>query len=141
VDADGRVLRTLGAMPPLLIKPNLEELAALTGKTGPVDAMLDTALALGFRGILLSRGADGLVHADMAGRRVQKSPAVTAVNTVGAGDACLAGYLAARYEGLELPDRLAWAAAAGAASVRERFAGMIDKAWFERELRKLPRGS
>ncbi len=98
--------------------------------------MLEAAHALGFPGILLSKGPDGLVFSTAQIKRVQASPRIDAVNTVGAGDASLAGFIAARYEGLDLDGKMAWAAAAGAANAREQFAGVINREWFDKTVKE-----
>ncbi|MFC1582021.1 1-phosphofructokinase family hexose kinase [Planctomycetota bacterium] len=135
LDVSGSLLKGLTDTKPRLIKPNYYELAQLTGRKG-TDAMLEAAHEMGFPGILLSKGPDGLVFSAPQIKHTQASPPIEAVNTVGAGDAALAGFIAARYEGLDLEGKLAWAAAAGAANAREQFAGIIDRAWFEKTVKE-----
>ncbi len=57
-----------------------------------------------------------------------------AVSTVGSGDAFLAGYAAALYEGREPPDSLAYAVACGAESTQHFGAGTVDRRGVERLL-------
>lgn len=110
VDATGDLL--LNALParPFLIKPNNEELAELSG-CGPHDreALVAAAAGLAQRGarfVLVSCGGDGAFLADADGLVAQaQAPAGTLVNSVGAGDSMVAGFVAG-YEG-------ATAAAAG----------------------------
>ncbi|HVK26062.1 MAG TPA: 1-phosphofructokinase [Actinokineospora sp.] len=115
VDSSGDALRAAVAARPDLVKPNREELAELVGHDvrtlGDVLAAartLDTA-------VLASVGAEGalLVTADAAwhahGARVEPR------STVGAGDALLAGFLAAQAIGPDaLADAVAWGTAAAA---------------------------
>jgi 1-phosphofructokinase/tagatose 6-phosphate kinase len=54
------------------------------------------------------------------------------VSAIGAGDAFLAGYLAARYSGRPHPDALGFAVACGAESTRHLGAGMLDPRAAER---------
>jgi 1-phosphofructokinase/tagatose 6-phosphate kinase len=56
------------------------------------------------------------------------------VSTVGSGDAFLAGYVAARYDGRELADCLAYGVACGAESTQHFGAGAIDRGRAERLL-------
>lgn len=56
------------------------------------------------------------------------------VSTVGSGDAFLAGYVAARYDGREPGDCLAYAVACGAESTQHFGAGVIDRNQVERLL-------
>jgi 1-phosphofructokinase family hexose kinase len=55
------------------------------------------------------------------------APRLDAVSTVGSGDAFLAGYAAARYEGSSPRDCLAYGVAAGAESTQHFGAGSIDR--------------
>jgi 1-phosphofructokinase family hexose kinase len=56
------------------------------------------------------------------------------VSTVGSGDAFLAGYVAARYEGRSAEDCLAYAVACGAESTQHFGAGTVDRNQVERLL-------
>src|SRR5262249_8945547 len=56
------------------------------------------------------------------------------VSTVGSGDAYLAGYVAARYDGMEPRDCLAYAVACGAESTQHFGAGVVDRNQVERLL-------
>jgi 1-phosphofructokinase family hexose kinase len=59
------------------------------------------------------------------------------VSTVGSGDAFLAGYVAARYDGRDLADCLAYAVACGAESTQHFGAGVVDPDRAERLLREV----
>ena len=86
---------------PHLIKPNADELAEIAGVTlstlGDVTAAAGTLLARGVRTVLVSLGGDGavLVDADLPEPLHGTASVRRVVNTVGAGDAFLAGFLAA----------------------------------------------
>ena len=54
------------------------------------------------------------------------------VSTVGSGDAYLAGYVAARYDGMEPRESLAYAVACGAESTQHFGAGVVDRNQVER---------
>jgi 1-phosphofructokinase len=124
VDASGPPLAAVldndrGALPHL-VKPNADELAEVLGVTlhtiGDVTAAARTLLARGVRTVLVSLGGAGalLVDADLAEPLHGTAPARRVVNTVGAGDAFLAGYLAEPAGGA---DALANALRFGAAAV------------------------
>ena len=114
------VLDQPAALLPDLLKPNLEELSTIVGHdiAGPDDAA-DAAAALVRRGIeavLVSLGAGGavLVRRDVVLHGVAPVPEV--INTAGAGDALLAGYLAAG--DVEPVEQLASALRFGASAVQ-----------------------
>lgn len=129
VDTSDAPLRALvdGLAPgasPHLMKPNGEELAAVTGSLRPVDsdarAATDAARDLCARGVesvLVTLGGLGavLVTADDAWHAT--APPVEVVSTVGAGDSSLFGYLLGHARGLAAPERLALAVAYGNAAV------------------------
>jgi 1-phosphofructokinase len=104
---------------PHLIKPNADELAEIAGVTlrtlGDVTAAAGTLLARGVRTVLVSLGGDGavLVDADLPEPLHGTASVRRVVNTVGAGDAFLAGFLAAPSGGAEgLASALRFGAAA-----------------------------
>ncbi|GAB2715417.1 1-phosphofructokinase family hexose kinase [Arthrobacter sp. efr-133-TYG-120] len=98
VDASGEVLRRAIPEKPDLIKPNVHELAEETGRR--IDTLGDVADAAqelrrrGAGAVLASLGGDGMMLIDADGAIHGKAAGITVVNTVGAGDAALAGYLA-----------------------------------------------
>ncbi len=122
VDASGPALLAAVEAAPILIKPNRDELAEAVGR--PVDSVGDAVEAAqrlrerGAGSVLASLGADGAVlveapchHHD--GVTIGEAPVVGTRSTVGAGDALLAGFLAAGARGSEaLAEGLAWGAAA-----------------------------
>ena len=122
VDTSGPALEEAAGAGPDVLAPNVEELAALTGRSFPpggrplVRAALDAAsgLAAGTGGgVLVSLGPDGAVWVDAEDTLHGVAPPVTPVNTAGAGDALLAGWLA-RDGGK--PERLRTAVAWGTAA-------------------------
>lgn len=119
VDTSGEPLAVSLAGRPDLIKPNAEELAAVADRDlstlGEVVAAADELRGRGAVAVLVSLGADGAVLVDEAGRWHAMTPPMQPRSNVGAGDAALAGYLAAGGAG---PDSLRAAVAYGAAAVR-----------------------
>ncbi len=118
VDSNGAVLRASLPAAPDVIKPNQEELAQASGMpvAGLVGALaaIERVRAAGAQTVLATLGSAGAVlvtgeHAHHASAAVTKRR-----STVGAGDATLAGFLAAGGAG---PDALAEAVAWGAAAV------------------------
>lgn len=126
--SEERLAALLAAGPeaaPDLLKPNLEELAQVTG-VDEADLAADPSALLaavdrlhghGVREVLLTLGADGaLLSTADGGVWSARPPSVTVVSTVGAGDSSLAGYLLADLAGASPDERLRAAVAYGAAS-------------------------
>ncbi|HEX2286453.1 MAG TPA: 1-phosphofructokinase family hexose kinase [Mycobacterium sp.] len=108
---------------PHMVKPNTDELAAVTNRDlttlGDVADAAQELHARGVRTVLVSLGRNGalLVDAELP-RPLHGTAAVRrVVNTVGAGDAFLAGWLAAVHAGATGPDALASALRFGATAV------------------------
>ncbi len=106
VDATEEVLMQSLPHRPFLVKPNDEELAEITG-CDPLDvaALEDGARMLqekGARNVLVSRGGSGSLLLDATGR-MQGAPAIkgTLVNSVGAGDSTVAGFVEGYLRGKE----------------------------------------
>ncbi|MFD7018554.1 1-phosphofructokinase [Streptomyces sp. NPDC059161] len=104
---------------PDVVKPNAEELAQAVGR--PLATIGDAVKAaeelreLGAGAVLASLGADGQLLVTASGTYFGQAPVATVRSNVGAGDASLAGFLAAGGEG---PGALSAAVAHGAAAVQ-----------------------
>lgn len=118
VDTSGPALVQAVAAGPDLVKPNAEELAEAVGREltsrADVVAAAEELRAQGVGTVLVSLGADGALLVDADGVLAGTSTAATPRSTVGAGDAFLAGFLAAHDAGprAALAAALAWGAAA-----------------------------
>lgn len=99
-----------------IIFPNADEAELLTGQTDPGRQI--AALLENFHRVVLKRGNLGAIYAERGLEpRTVPAEAVAVVDTTGAGDAFLAGFLAAELRG-EAPDSALTAAiAAGARAV------------------------
>jgi 1-phosphofructokinase family hexose kinase len=139
LDADAEPLH-LGMQSELsLVAPNQREAEQLVGhefnSPADFDAGLSEVAALGARDVIITResGCNALLHDDRQEIRVRATaPALDPVSTIGAGDAFLAGYLAARYKDQNAEDAIRQAVAVGAASVLEAGAGRFDLKDFNR---------
>ncbi len=82
-----------------IIKPNAEELASAVGRTlYSVGDVIDAARELcehGIETVLASLGADGMIAVTKDREWAARTAPVKVINTVGAGDATLAGFLSA----------------------------------------------
>ncbi|MEV3936298.1 1-phosphofructokinase family hexose kinase [Glycomyces sp. NPDC049804] len=119
IDTSGAALESCLASQPDLVKPNLEELAEAAhtpiATLGDAVAAAEALREAGAGAVLASLGAEGAVLVDGAGVWHARAPLAGPVaSTVGAGDAALAGFLAAGGHG---PDALAAAVAWGTAAV------------------------
>jgi 1-phosphofructokinase/tagatose 6-phosphate kinase len=139
VDTDGDPLRHAVRAAPNVVSPNVLEAEELVGHEfnddedrviavremvalGAVEAIM--TVPDGCFASVLDDGERELYRVRIARRE--------AVATVGAGDAFLAGYVAARYEGKGPGDCLGFGVACGAESVQRLGAGLVDPAKVER---------
>ena len=118
VDSSGLPLSSAVTAGPDLIKPNVEELAELTGSSistwGDAAKHAQALRDAGVATVLVSLGEDGALLVDADGVRRAYAPPVDVRSTVGAGDSTLAGFLAAGAVG---EDALRTAVAFGTAAV------------------------
>lgn len=121
VDSSGSLLEHTLCHHPFLIKPNLAELSALFGKPISDQAeIIACAKELQQRGavnVLVSMAKDGAVLLDEFGKlHFQSAPHGTTVNSVGAGDSMVAGFLAGYLQTKDYAYALTLGTAAGAAT-------------------------
>lgn len=99
VDSSGAPLAAALGAAPDLIKPNIDELAELAERElhdlGAVVAAAGELRAAGVGTVVVSLGAQGAVLVDASGAWHASAPPVIARSAVGAGDALVAGLLAA----------------------------------------------
>ncbi|HUR83928.1 MAG TPA: PfkB family carbohydrate kinase, partial [Solirubrobacteraceae bacterium] len=142
VDAEGDPLRRAVRAEPDVISPNVLEAEELVGHEFNDDEdrviAVREMVALGAVEAIMTV-PDGcfasvcLENGDSALYRVRIEPR-EAVATVGAGDAFLAGYVAARYGGKPPAECLRYGVACGAESVQRLGAGLLDPQKVERLL-------
>lgn len=97
-----------------MLFPNSEEAAALAGTEDPQEQ--GARLAAHYPLVVIKRGAAGCEAFEGERRWRVAAPAAKAIDTTGAGDAFVAGFLAARLRGEDMAAALRQAAAAGAAA-------------------------
>lgn len=121
LDASGELLRSALAYSPFLIKPNSDELGELFGTAVETpEQCLEYARRLqaeGARNVLVSMGGDGSVLLTEDGTAL-RAPALhgRAVNTVGAGDSMVAGFVSGYLTDRDYALALRLGTAAGAAT-------------------------
>ena len=121
VDATGQLLLNVLKFRPFLIKPNREELEELSGRAlkGEKEIILacKDLQVLGACNILVSLGGDGAILVSETGGVYQSAaPQGRVVNTVGAGDSMVAGFLAGYLKNRSLLEAFHTGIAAGSAS-------------------------
>jgi 1-phosphofructokinase/tagatose 6-phosphate kinase len=141
VDTDGDPLRRAVRAEPEVISPNVLEAEELVGHEFNDDEdriiAVREMVALGAREAIMTL-PDGCVASIIVDgapvlHRVWVAPR-EAVAAVGAGDAFLAGFVAARYTGSRADECLRFAVACGAESTQRLGAGLIDAREVERLL-------
>lgn len=119
LDTSGAALTAALPRRPDVIKPNADELAQAVGRplatVGDAVKAAEELRGLGARTVLASLGAEGQLLVDATGTWFGHAPARAVRSDVGAGDASLAGFLAAGGGG---PRALAAAVAHGTAAVQ-----------------------
>lgn len=121
LDTDGDALKVGLRATPDIIKPNVHELERLVDKSlETLEEILRAARDIrenGVETVLVSMGAKGMLLVGPDGVFHAEPPAVDIVNTIGAGDSAVAGYVYGLVNNFDPPTTLASAVAAGAATV------------------------
>lgn len=140
VDATKDLLVNVLKYRPFLIKPNNHELGEIFGTTPVTDAEIIACAkklqAMGGRNILVSLAGDGALLLDEkgTGHRIG-CPKGTVVNSVGAGDSMVAGFLAGYLQNGDYEYALKLGTAAGSATAFSL--GLADKALIDQLLATL----
>jgi 1-phosphofructokinase/tagatose 6-phosphate kinase len=140
VDTDGEPLRQAVKAEPDVVSPNIVEAEELVGHEFESEedrshAVVEIA-ALGPREVIITRSDGCFAQVLVDGQKLLKRASIEPREPVarsGSGDAFLAGYLAARYEGRPPDQCLRFGVACGADSTARLGAGLIDA----REARRL----
>ncbi len=140
LDTHGTALRHGAAAGPAIVKPNLAELAAITGRPlagagrPAVAAAARELRALGAQAVVASLGADGLhvATADSSWWAAPLDP--VAGNPTGAGDAVVAALAHGLVLGRPWDSQLRYAVAAGTAAATAPVAGEFSVADYTRAL-------
>jgi 1-phosphofructokinase family hexose kinase len=141
LDAEGEAMLAGVRAGASMVTPNEREAEELVGQEfadrGDLAQGLLELVRLGASEAAITR-PDGCVAAvgEGSSRRLLEvhTESLEPVSTVGSGDAFLAGYVAARYEGRSPEDCLAYGVACGAESTQHFGAGTVDRNQVERLL-------
>lgn len=136
LDTSGEPLRLGCAAHPFLVKPNVVEAEEVIGNPIRVGAdaleSVQWFLEQGIEWVALSLGADGLYLASSNEIVRAIPPQVRVRNSVGAGDAMLAGVAWALVQALPLEEVARWGVAAGTAAAMEEGVGIGTRTEVER---------
>ncbi|TJY41501.1 1-phosphofructokinase family hexose kinase [Cohnella pontilimi] len=139
LDASGEPLAHGLAAVPQLIKPNADEIRPwLTGSgERAVAAAVTKLMDKGIPNVVVTLGEEGAL-AGIKGRIYRiHIPRIAAVNTVGSGDAFLAGFAYGYVRGWSSENCLRHAAAAGCANALSPIAGDVDVGNYENLLQEV----
>ncbi|AEF18588.1 MULTISPECIES: 1-phosphofructokinase [unclassified Hydrogenobaculum] len=120
LDTDGEALKFNISHKPDIIKPNKHELSRVVGRD--VKTIEDAVIAakeinrMGVRIVLVSLGKDGIVYVSQNAIMHATPPDVKVVNTIGAGDSAVAGFIYAKHMGFSDEEALKYAVATGTAT-------------------------
>jgi tagatose 6-phosphate kinase len=141
VDSRDEPLRTAVRAKPFLLKPNAQELSDLAGRPlRTEDELIQAAQEVverGVRNVVVSLGADGAILACADGVWKARPPQVRAINTVGCGDAMVAGLTMASLAGASPAETLRRGVAAGTVNVLLDSPGLVPAEAFEEMLPKV----
>jgi 1-phosphofructokinase len=136
LDTSGKPLHAALESRPDVLKPNIDELSELVGRSletpRDVRAAAASLLERGVQRVVVSMGGDGALFVDPDRVLLARPPRVTVRSTVGAGDAMVAGILYSMIHEQSLDDVARMATACGAYAVTRIGPGMRDPAEIEK---------
>ncbi|MDO5135611.1 MAG: 1-phosphofructokinase [Eubacteriales bacterium] len=131
LDTSGVLLEECLLERPVMIKPNIDEIRALTGKPmNSREALIRAARDLhedGIETVAISLGGEGSLVSSQEGVFDVKVPKLQAVNTVGCGDSMIAGFAVGMVRGLGMEETIRLASAVSAANALRQETGFIVK--------------
>lgn len=120
IDTTGEALKAALPQRPLLVKPNHHELAELFGtEPGSLEDTVRSGrrlLAMGARHVLVSMAGEGALFLTDEGCYRAAAPKGTVINSVGAGDSMIGGFVAAYMLGESRLDAFRMGVASGSAT-------------------------
>jgi tagatose 6-phosphate kinase len=131
LDTSGQLLEDCLLERPTMIKPNIDEIRALTGRPmNSREGMIRAAQDLhddGVEIVVISLGGEGSLVSCNEGVFDVKVPKIEAVNTVGCGDSMIAGFAVGISRGLSMEETIRLASAVSAANAMRLETGFIVK--------------
>lgn len=130
LDSSGQGLKEAIKSKPYFIKPNIEELEALTNKSLKSDfeiiREIDKLHGEGIELIIISLGKDGAIGSLNGEKYKITPPKVNVINAVGSGDSMVAAVAYALSKSMNLVDLLTIAVSTGTANTMEEVTGHIN---------------
>ncbi|MEG0720398.1 MAG: 1-phosphofructokinase [Lachnospiraceae bacterium] len=141
LDTSGELLSKGIEAKPTMIKPNIDEIRMLTGKHCDArEELVEAAEEIYERGVeivAISLGAEGSLVVCGEGIYQAKVPKIKAVNTVGCGDAMIAGFAIGLEENLSMEEILKKASAISAAAALREETGFFRMEDMEKMMKKI----
>lgn len=131
LDTSGDLLKEGIKAKPFFIKPNKDEIEALTGRK--IESVEDAIAEIkefhkqGIELVVISLGSDGSIAGYNNKFYKVNVPKVNAVNPVGSGDSYVGGIAVALQRGYNIEDMLKYASACGTANALEEETGFVNK--------------
>ncbi len=136
LDTDGEPLHSGITAHPNLIKPNIHELSRLIGKEltsiEEISSAAKEIVQEGVETVLVSMGPKGILLVNFKEVLLAVPPEVKVVNTIGAGDSSVSGFIGAMRKGLSIGDCLKFAVASGTATTLQTGTALGRKEDIER---------
>ncbi|HPE63622.1 MAG TPA: hexose kinase, partial [Methanothrix sp.] len=131
LDVDREALKIGIQAKPDVIKPNIHELSSLVGRKLEKRAeILEAAREINRKGVeivLVSMGPRGILLVSDGKAYQAVPPSVEVVNTIGAGDSSVAGFICGQVSGRDLKESLILATAAGTATTLRQGTALAQK--------------
>lgn len=138
VDASGNLLQESIKAKPTMIKPNIDEIKALTGMEGLSREELITAaktiVRSGVEIVAISLGKEGTLTVCEEGVYQVTVPKIDVINTVGCGDSMVAGFAIGLARKMPLEEILKFASAISVANAMQLETGFFVKEEMEKIL-------
>lgn len=141
LDTSGEALAEGIKSKPFFVKPNLDELKAITKKEINSSEDIIEAIAdihdKGVELVTVSLGKEGSITAYKGKLYEAVLPKIESVNSVGSGDSFVAGMAAAINRGMDITAAIKFASACGCANAMERRTGFVKLTNVERLLKNI----
>jgi len=141
LDTSGQPLMMGCQVKPFLVKPNICEAAQLTSMPADTpEQVLEIASfihGMGVENVIISSGKKKSLLSDGKGRWFGSSPPIDEMNSVGAGDAMVAGLVWRLEKGDPIKNAFPWGIACGAAAASQPGTGMASRSQIEQFVPKI----